>query len=229
MICHDAVMTLSHDHAYDTITLMSACIHLSVCTLSLRLSRLSLSRVLIPTNIMYTSYACTHMQEDLRKNYCLKSIGQEIERAHTSFLHLYRPHTTTESTHLSKTLDNHGKNCSIRSIGQELERICRAIEDIEDAHLKEEKKRMDYSFYGSSPSPSVVSSSREGPGDEAAASTPSVATEDEDESRINEELFEEYFASYLTHGTIVGTSTKSHSSLHVPSYSAGRRHSQTLV
>ncbi len=169
-----------------------------------------------------------HMQEDLKQNYCLKSIGQELERIHTSFLHLYsRPYATAKSTHVPKIQENHEENCSIRSIGQELERICRTVENIEDAHLKEEKKRMDYSFYGSSPSPSLASSSREGPGDEAAACTdPSAVTEAEEESRINEELFEEYFASYLTQGPTIAVGTKSHLSLHVP---AGRSYSQTLV
>ena len=80
---------------------------------------------------------------------------------------------------------------------------------------------MDYSFYGSSPSPSRSTAlSSEGPGDEAA--TPSAAAEDES---INDELFEEYFGSYLTHG-----STQSrHLSLHIPTYGARRSYSQTLV
>ena len=167
------------------------------------------------------------MQEDLRENCCLRSIGQELERVHALCLHISKPHTSTTmaNTHtVSQMKENFGENYSLRSIAQELERLCSAIDGIEDAHLKEEKKRMDYSFYGSSPSPSrSTASSSEGPaGDEAA--TPSAAVEDES---INNELFEEYFGSYLTHG-----STQSrHLSLHVPThgYGARRSYSQTLV
>lgn len=163
------------------------------------------------------------MQEDLKENYCLRSIGQELERIHTSSLRIYKPHTTMANKHTSQMQENPRGNYCHRSIGQELERICSAVEDIEDAHLKEEKKRMDYSFYGSSPSPSVASS-REEPGDEAA--TPSVTVEDEsvENESVNDELFEEYFGSYLTHG-----STQSQLSLHVPAYRARRSYSQTLV
>ena len=161
------------------------------------------------------------MQKDLRENYCLRSIGQELERIHALCLRIYKPHTSTtmESTHMSQMQENLKENYCLRSIAQELERLCSAIEDIEDAHLKEEKKRMDYSFYGSSPSPSAASSP-EGPENEAA--TPSAPAA-EDES-INDELFEEYFGSYLTHG-----STHSQLSLHAPTYHTRRSHSQTLV
>ena len=166
------------------------------------------------------------MQEDMKKNYCLTSIGQELERMHTLLLHLYRPHSTTESTHVSHKQENLGGNCCLRSIGKELERISSATEEIEDAHLKDEKKRMDYSFYGSSPSPlPSVASSREGPeGEVATTFTPSAAAE-VDDCRVNDELFEEYFGSYLTQGS----TTKRHLSLHVPAYNARRSYSQTLV
>ena len=163
----------------------------------------------------------------MKKNYCLTSIGQELERMHTLLLRLYRPHTTTESTHnISHKEETLGGNCCLRSIGKELERISSATEEIEDAHLKDEKKRMDYNFYGSSPSPlPSVASSREGPGDEAATTlTPSAAAV-VDDSRVNDELFEEYFGSYLTQGS----TTKRHLSLHVPAYNTRRSYSQTLV
>ena len=185
--------------------------------------------MVLQSTVIAVSYITqTHIQDYLNKNYCLKSIGQELESIHAVFLRLCRPHTTTDNTHTVQ--ENLRNNPSLRSIAQELERICSAIEDIEDARLKEEKKRMDYSFYSSSsPSQSaVVSSPEEEPGDEAA--TPASAAAEDCESHDNDELFEEYFGSYLTYGYPHDQLQRQrHLSLHAPVAYGARRSSETPV
>ena len=108
-------------------------------------------------------------------------------------------------SHIQKNLT---ENYSLTPISQELERIRSIIQEIQYANLTEEKKRTDYSFYGSSPSPSVAT---------------------EEESIKDKQLFEEWFGCLTEEKEKKHTITEHHPSLHVPIYDTGRSYSQTLV